>query len=61
MAKKDKELVRRVKKMRKHVDALHSLVETEKERNVLEEMGESLAFLEGSHPSQGGNVEPIKG
>lgn len=59
MSKKEKEFKRRLGKVHKHLEALQQLapdvVSAEMEpklQNVLDEMRESLAFLQGKHPSQ---------
>ena len=46
-----RERARRLQKMRKHLSALESLVSTEKERNILDEIIEGISILDGSHPS----------
>lgn len=44
-SKQEKELIRRLKKMEKHVDALRPLVGSERQQNVLDEIQGGLTFL----------------
>lgn len=63
----DKEFKRRVKKMRKHTEALRGLtllpgVEADsKKHNILDEIDEALSILDGTHPGERKGPQAVKG